>query len=98
MAFGRQPKSMNELLKEFMKRIPQKKELKRGLVMHIWPKVVGSQINSATKSLKFKGDTLFVTVTSEAWRYEVHVNRHSIAGKLNRQVDSDVVKEIIVRT
>lgn len=98
MAFGRQPKSMNELLKEFMKRVPQKNELKRGMVMHLWPKVVGSQIESATKSLKFKGNILMVTVTNEAWRYEIHANRFSIASKLNQKVDSNVVKEIVVRT
>lgn len=98
MAFSRSPKSMNELLKEFMKRLPQKAELKRGMILHIWPKVVGSRIQSATKNLKFRGSTLIVTVSSEAWRHEIHANRYSIAKKLNEQVDSKVVKEIVVRT
>jgi predicted nucleic acid-binding Zn ribbon protein len=89
---------MNELLKEFMKRIPQKAELKRGMILHIWPQIVGSRIQSATKDLKFRGSTLIVTVASEAWRHEIHANRYSIAKKLNEKVDSDVVKEIVVRT
>lgn len=98
MAFNRSPKSMNELLKEFMKRLPQKAELKRGMVLHIWPKVVGSRIQAATNNLKFRGSTLIVTVSNEAWRHEIHANRYSIAKKLNEQVDSKVVKEIVVRT
>jgi predicted nucleic acid-binding Zn ribbon protein len=98
MAFGRQPKSMNELLKEFMKRIPRQAELKRGMVLHVWPDVVGDKINAVTKKVHFDGSNLIVTVTTEAWRYELHANRFSIAKKLNERVDSKVVKEIIVRT
>jgi len=41
MAFSRKPQSMNQLLKEFMKRIPHQTELKRGMVLHLWPSVVG---------------------------------------------------------
>ena len=98
MAFGRKPKSMNELLKEFMKRIPRQAELKRGMVLHIWPEVVGENINAATKKVRFEGSKLIVKVTSEAWRYELHANRFSVAKKLNERVESNVVKEIIVRT
>ena len=89
---------MNELLKEFMKKIPQQTELRRGMVLHLWPKVVGDQINGITKKVQFEGNRLIVTVTSEAWRYELHTNRYSIAKKLNERVDAKVVKEIVVRT
>ncbi len=98
MAFGRDPKPMSELLKEFMKKIPQQTELRRGMVMHLWPDVVGDQINSITKNLRFEGNRLIVTVNSEAWRFELHANRFSIAKKLNDRVQSKVVKEIVVRT
>ncbi len=89
---------MNELLKEFIKKIPQKTELKRGMVLHAWPDVVGEKISNITKELYFEGPRLIVKVTSEAWRYELHANRYSIAKKLNNYVESDVIKEIIVRT
>ena len=99
MAFGgRKPKPMNELLKEFMKSLPDKAELKRGMVLHFWPSVVGEQIAGITKTLNFKGRKLIVTVENEAWRYELHSSRYSIAKKLNQKVGSDVVEEIIVRT
>lgn len=98
MAFARNPKPMNELLKEFIKKIPQKTELKRGMVLHAWPDVVGEKISNITKELYFEGPRLIIKVTSEAWRYELHANRYSIAKKLNNYVESDVIKEIIVRT
>lgn len=98
MAFGRKPKSLDKLLKEFMDKIPQKSELKRGLVLHYWPEVVGENIDAVTEKVSFEGSKLIVVVKNEAWRYEIHSNRFSIAKRLNDKVDSKVVKDIIVRT
>lgn len=98
MAFGRKPKSLDKLLKEFMDKIPQKSELKRGLVLHYWPEVVGENIDAITEKVSFEGSKLIVVVKNEAWRYEIHSNRFSIAKRLNDKVDSKVVKDIIVRT
>lgn len=96
--FRRKPRPMSDLLQEFMKRFPQQKQMQRGMVLHVWPSVVGSRIEAATTSLKFNDDTLIVTVRSEAWRFELHANRYSIAKKLNARVKSEVVKKIIIRT
>lgn len=98
MAFGRKPKAMNELLNEFMKKVPQQAELKRGMVLYLYPEVVGDQIASATTDVRFDQSKLIVKVSSEAWRFELHANRFSIAKKLNEKVGSKIVKEIIVRT
>jgi predicted nucleic acid-binding Zn ribbon protein len=97
MAFGRKPQSMNQLLKDFMKKIPHQTELKRGMVLHLWPSVVGEKISNVSKDLKFDGSKLIIRVENEAWRHEIHANRFSIAKKLNEKVGSNVVKEIIVR-
>lgn len=98
MAYNRSPKPMNELLKEFMKRLPQRTEIKRGMILHLWPSVVGSQINSVTGDIRFEGSKLIVKVENEVWRHELHANRFTIAKKLNSKVDSKVISEIIVRT
>ncbi|TVR26959.1 MAG: DUF721 domain-containing protein [Balneolaceae bacterium] len=97
MAFGRKPQSMNQLLKEFMRKMPHQTELKRGMVLHLWPSVVGERMNEVIKDVRFEGNKLIVKVENEAWRHEIHMNRFSIAKKLNDRVDSKVVKEIIVR-
>lgn len=97
MAFGKKPESIEKLLKNFMKKIPQKTELRRGMVLHYWPEVVGEKINSVTKNLRFEGDKLYVNVDSEVWRHEIHANRYSIAKQLNEKVGDKVVKEIVVR-
>lgn len=88
---------MNQLLKEFMKKVPHQTELKRGMVLHLWPSIVGERISSVTKNLRFEGNKLILNVDNEAWRHEIHSNRFSIMKKLNEKVGSQVVKEIIVR-
>ncbi len=97
MAYSNQPESLENLLKEFMKRLPRKKELKRGMILHVWPEVVGEQVARATSDLRFERDKLIVIVVSDAWRSEIHLNRNEIKNKLNRKVGSEVVKEIVVR-
>lgn len=97
MAFGRKPQSMNQLLKEFMKKVPHQTELKRGMVLHLWPSVVGDRISSVSKNLHFEGNKLVLNIENEAWRHEIFTNRFSIMKKLNEKVGSQVVKEIIIR-
>lgn len=98
MGFGKKPQSLNSLLKDFMKRIPHKSELKRGMVLHVWPEVVGQKIADVSKNIHFEGDRLIIEIENPAWRHEVHTNRYSIVKKLNDKVDGKVVKELVVRT
>lgn len=98
MVFRRQPRAMSDLLKEFMKKIPRQTELKRGMALHLWPEVVGEGISKATKGVRFDGEKLIVTMTNEAWRFELHANRYRIMKKLNERVGSAIVKELIVRS
>jgi len=88
---------MDELLKEFMKRIPHRTKLQRGMVLHVWPDVVGEKIAAVSKNLHFEGNRLVLEVDNSAWRHEIHMKRFSITKKLNEKVGSKVVQEIIVR-
>lgn len=97
MGFGKKPQSLNTLLKNFMKRIPHRSELKRGMVLHVWPDVVGPAIAEVSKNIHFEGDRLIIEIENSAWRHEVHSNRYSIVKKLNDKVDGKVVKELVVR-
>lgn len=97
MAYSNRPQSLDRLLRQYMKRIPGKTEFRRGMVLHLWPEVVGAQVASVTRKLSFERERLIVTVQNEVWRHELHQSRHAICNKLNGRVGSDVVKEIVVR-
>lgn len=88
---------MDELLKEFMKRIPHRTKLQRGMVLHVWPEIVGDKIAAVTKNLHFEGNRLVLEVNNSAWRHEIHMKRFSIAKRLNEKVGTKVVQEIVVR-
>ncbi len=88
---------MDELLKEFMKRIPHRTKLQRGMVLHVWPEIVGDKIAAVSKNLHFEGNRLVLEVDNSAWRHEIHMKRFSITKRLNEKVGSKVVQEIIVR-
>ncbi len=98
MAFGNKPQDIGSVLKEFLKKIPQKKELKKGFVLHYWPQVVGKKIASVTRNVHFENDNLVVEVESSAWRHEIHMSRFAIIKKLNEKAGSKVVKNLIVRS
>ncbi|MFU8812365.1 MAG: DUF721 domain-containing protein [Balneolaceae bacterium] len=97
MAFGKKPQPLGDVLKQVLNKIPHRTELKRGMVLHFWPEVVGQRIAEISQNLHFEGDKLIVEVTQPAWRHELHANRYSIASKLNKKVDGKIVKELIVR-
>lgn len=98
MAFERKPQSIGTVLQKVLQSLPHQKKVKRGMVLHYWPEVVGEQIAAATRELRFEGDRLVVYVDHTAWRHEIHMNRVTIRKKLNEKVGSEVVKELVVRS
>ena len=98
MAFySNQPKSLDQILRDYLKKMPRRKELKRGMALHLWPQVVGDRVARATQDLRFEGSRLIVKVENDAWRHEVHMNRHTIRQALNSRVGGNLIKELVVR-
>lgn len=91
------PKPLGDLLKDFIETYPRRRELKRGMVLSVWPEIVGNSISKECSNVKFDGDRLIVTIKNPGWRHEVHMQRYSIMTRLNKEVDEDIVKEIIIR-
>jgi len=50
-----------------------------------------------TKSLNFEGNRLVIKMSSSVWRHEVHSQRYTIMGKVNKKVGDTIVEDIIVR-
>jgi hypothetical protein len=95
--FNNRPKPLGELLKDFVDNYPRRRDLKRGMILSMWPEVVGSAIARECTGLRFDGDRLIVYVRDPGWRHEVHMQRYSIMQRLNREVDEEIIREIVVR-
>jgi predicted nucleic acid-binding Zn ribbon protein len=93
---SKNPESLETLLQVFINRFPQKKAMKRGMVLHLFPSIVGERIASECTQLKFNGGTLLVRIPNASWRHEVHMQRFSILTKLNAEVNEEIISEIVV--
>lgn len=96
--YSRQPKPLSSLIKDYVKDFPYRKRLKKGMILSQWPDVVGDAIAKQSENLHFEGDKLVVKVKNPIWRQELHMQRYAIAQKLNKSVQEDIIKEIIVRS
>ncbi|HYW35591.1 MAG TPA: DUF721 domain-containing protein [Balneolaceae bacterium] len=92
------PKPLKDLLKNYLDDIPHKKRLKRGMILSLWNETVGDAIARQTTNVHFEHGNLVVHVKSPTWRNEIHMKRFGIAKKLNEQVGSEIIKEIVVRS
>ncbi|MDZ7716052.1 MAG: DUF721 domain-containing protein [Balneolaceae bacterium] len=92
------PKSLRELVKEYLDNVPHRKRLKRGMILSLWSETVGEKIAEQTENVRFEHGNLVVNVHDPAWRQEIHMKRFSIAKKLNEQVGEKIIKEIVVRS
>lgn len=92
------PKSLKELVKDYLDNVPYRKRLKRGMILSLWSETVGPSIAEQAENVHFEHGKLVLNVKNPAWRHEIHMKRFSIAKKLNDQVGEKIVKEIVVRS
>lgn len=94
----RRPQPLSNLIEDFIEDFPYRRRLKRGMILSLWPRIVGENIAGRTEKLYFKGNKLMVHVSDPAWRHEIHMQRFHIAKKLNKRVKEDIIDEIVIRT
>lgn len=92
------PKSLKELLGDYIEDFPHRKQLKRGMILSKWEEIVGIKIAEQVDRIHFKGDMLIMHVKNPAWRHEIHMNRYSIAKRLNDEVGEKIIKELRVQS
>lgn len=92
------PKPLRELVKDYLDDVPQRKRLKRGMILSLWSDTVGDSIAEQSDNVHFERGNLVVHVKNPAWRNEIHMKRYNIAKKLNDEVGEKIIKEIVVRS
>jgi predicted nucleic acid-binding Zn ribbon protein len=74
-----------------------RKRIDAARVVEAWAHVAGLRINRLTSGAWVKRGTLYVKITSAAWRGELHLQRHAWRDRLNQHLGSDLVKDIVFR-
>lgn len=91
------PQRLGDILQEVIDDLGVQEEIDEARVIETWAAVAGTKINSVTESAWMKGSTLYIKITSAAWRQELHMNRRQWRERLNGALESDPVDEIIFR-
>ena len=97
MAPTNSPRPLGDVIKEVIDELGIEEEVDEARVVEAWAGLAGDKINSVTESAWMKGSTLYVKITSAAWRQELHMNRRKWRERLNGTFEKDPVDEIVFR-
>ena len=89
--------SVGDILKEII----QSNKLQPGMdqvsVKNAWKNLMGNGVNSYTRNIALKGNTLYVELTSAVLREELSYGKDKIIRMINDELQRDVVKEVVLR-
>ena len=88
-------------ISDILKVIIQDNKLQAGIdqisVKEAWVSLMGNGVNSYTKNVFLKGNTLYVELTSAVLREELSYGKDKIIKMINEEFRRDIVKEVVLR-
>ena len=66
-------------------------------IITLWEEVMGKTIASRTNKLFFKGDVLYVELSSAPLKQELLIAKPKIIGMLNENVGKNTISDIVFR-
>lgn len=97
MKRSRQPQHIGEVLGNWIQSEGLAGPLARGIVLEKWQSLWSDQMATQIERSWIKGDKLYVSVRSAAWRQELHAQRLAWCKRLNEEVGTESVSEIVFR-
>lgn len=89
--------SIGDVLKEII----QVNKLQRGIdqisVKEAWASLMGNGVNSYTKNVVLKGNTLYVELTSAVLREELSYGKDKIIKMINDELRRDIITSVVLR-
>ena len=93
--------SNESAISDILKEIMQKNKLQPGiddvLVKEAWKSLMGNGVNSYTRNIVLKNETLYVELTSAVLREELSYGKDKIIKLINEDLRRDVVKKVVLR-
>ncbi|MBL7137492.1 MAG: DUF721 domain-containing protein [Bacteroidales bacterium] len=89
--------TLREAIQEFLNAYRLDDKLLEKQVIESWGNVMGKMVSNHTKDLYIRNKKLYVKVDSAALRNELSYTREKIRDVLNKTVQADVIKEVIIR-
>jgi hypothetical protein len=89
--------SIGEVLKEFIRSNKLQSGIDQISVKEAWVSLMGNGVNSYTKNVTLKGETLYVELSSSVLREELSHGKSKIITMINEELKREIVKSIILR-
>ncbi len=94
-------KKNNMTLGEALKQFLHQNRLQQGIhaveAEHAWRSVLGPGVDSYTRTVELKGNTLFVSLDSSVLREELSLGKSKIIALLNESLGSEVIQKLVLR-
>ncbi len=91
------PRPLGAVLKEVIERLGLKSRIEAAQVVETWAALAGPQINRVTDMVWVRDGTLYVKLTSAAWRHTLHLQREQWRLRLNEALGKPLIQEIVFR-
>ena len=89
--------SIREVLGDFKQQYKHKRKLDRNRAEQIWRDKMPSTIVGYTRDIKLIGKRLYLQITSAPLREQLSYEREKIKEMFNREMQEEVVGEVIIR-
>lgn len=89
--------SIADVLKEIIDRNKLQPGIDDIAVKDAWKSLMGNGVNSYTRNVVLKNNTLYVELTSAVLREELTYGKDKIIALINEELRRDVVKNVVLR-
>lgn len=91
------PQPLGSVLQKLIDRQGYRERIDGVRAVEAWAFIAGPQINGITERVWTKDRKLFVQLRSAPWRQQLHLQRRDWLARLNEELGSDVIDEIVFR-
>lgn len=89
--------NLSDALKEFVSENKLQSGLDKVNVEHAWEEMMGPGVNNYTNSVKLKGTTLYVALSSSVLREELSYGKEKIIAMLNKSLDKELITKLVLK-
>jgi hypothetical protein len=89
--------SIGDVLKEIIKANKLQPGIDQIAVKEAWKNLMGNGVNTYTKNIMLKNNTLYVELTSAVLREELSYGKDKIIKMINEELRRDVVTAVVLR-
>lgn len=89
------PEPIDKVLGSFFSKFGIADGLKQQQAMIVWSEVVGPTISKVSEPVRIEHGQLYVEIENNTWRHELVYYKRQIINRLNKKLESEIVKDIV---